>query len=100
MVSNQDTDAPFLEATDDGLDFCHGNGVNPAKGFIHQQKARARGQGAGDFQPATLATGKREGGLAGEALQTKVGQLLRRPGLGLATGKVQGLHHSHHIIPD
>src|SRR5690606_27853481 len=54
----QDADAARLEVADDALDVEHRDRIDTGERFVEQDEARLAGQGAGDLDAATLATGK------------------------------------------
>ena len=54
VVGDQHANAARFQKADDALDLDHGNRVDAGKGLVQQNKARVRGQGAGNFHAPAL----------------------------------------------
>ena len=104
VVGDQHADVAVFQEGDDALDLNDGNRVDAGKGLVEQDKARLRGQGAGDFHSASLATRERQRRRLAQMFDPQVLQQGREAGFDIGAGQRPAvgadlqLKHCAHVV--
>ena len=99
MIGNQHAETAVTQMLNNALDIDNGNGVNPSKRFIQQDKLRIGSQRAGDFHTATFPPGERLTHVVAQMLDVELfHQLVCTVFTLFAREIVTDLQHGHQVI--